>query len=364
MAKKNEKLENPLEKSKKMPTFEERYEESLIKQLFEAELKQKAKELENDNEEEADYYEEHRQMVHQKRDGNWDVILDEEIMYFDPELSYEITGYRPITMTDGLDFNPAPFREAAETYEKFKYYTNYKPGSKPYKEYWKEQLRRCTEGYTVGNYRITGDHYFFLNFYRMQTVNLDATKKTTGRGQSFPSFLSKQYEFFHYLEICEHIGKDCIMLKARGLGFSEILACIGVRPFITTREFTTIYTAAADNQLSPVLDKCWTQMDWLNMNTNGGMKRSRMKVNNAKEKKASLLTSDNIEYGRMSSVKGIVADVPRKIRGERVERLIFEEIGSNPVSVTSWIQGNALVELGGTKIGTRIGGGTGKLINF
>lgn len=93
------------------------------------------------------------------------------------------------------------------------------------------------------------------------------------------------------------------------------------------------------------------------MNTNGGMKRSRMKVNNAKEKKASLLTSDNIEYGRMSSVKGIVADVPRKIRGERVERLIFEEIGSNPVSVTSWIQGNALVELGGTKIGTRIGGG-------
>jgi hypothetical protein len=46
------------------------------------------------------------------------------------------------------------------------------------------------------------------------------------------------------------------MLKARGLGFSEILACVGVRPFITTREFTTIYTAFADNQLSPVLDKC------------------------------------------------------------------------------------------------------------
>lgn len=159
-------------------------------------------------------------------------------------------------MTEGLDFDPAPFREAAETYEKYKYYTSYKPGSKPYKEYWREQLRRCTEGYTVGKYRITGDHYFFLNFYRMQTVNLDSEKKTTGRGQSFPSFLSKQYEFFHYIELCEYIGKDCIMLKARGLGFSEILACLGTRPFITTREFTTMYTAAADNQLSPVLDKC------------------------------------------------------------------------------------------------------------
>lgn len=61
----------------------------------------------------------------------------------------------------------------------------------------------------------------------------------------------------------------------------------------------------------------------------------------------------------MSSVKGIVADNPRKIRGERVERLIFEEAGSNGVLETSWIQGNALVELGGTKIGTRIAGGTG-----
>jgi hypothetical protein len=89
------------------------------------------------------------------------------------------------------------------------------------------------------------------------------------------------------------------------------------------------------------------------------MKRSRMKVNNAKEKRASLLTKDNVEYGMMSSIKGVVADNPRKVRGERVERLIFEEAGSNIVLDTSWIQGNALVELGGMKVGTRFAGGTG-----
>ena len=286
-------------------------------------------------------------------------MADEEIYYFDPELSYEISGYRPITMTDGLDFDPTPFREAALMYEDRGYYTSYLPGSKPYKEYWREQLRRCTEGYTVGRYRVTGDHYFFLNFYRMQTVNLDSTKKVTGRGQSFPSFLGKQYEFFHYLELCEYVGKDVCLLKARALGFSEILACIGVRPFITTREFRTLYTAAADHQLTPVLNKCWTQMDWLNMNTNGGMRRSRMKVNNAKEKRASLLTTDNIEYGRFSSVAGIVADDPSKVRGDRVERLILEEGGSNKHLITSWVQGNALVEIGGNKVGIRITGGTG-----
>jgi len=90
----------------------------------------------------------------------------------------------------------------------------------------------------------------------MQTINEDSNKKTTGRHQGFPIFASKQYEFFHYVELCEYIAKDVCMLKARGLGFSEILACIGVRPFITTREFRTVYTAAAEPQLDPVLDKC------------------------------------------------------------------------------------------------------------
>lgn len=70
MARTKTKLENPLEKSQKMPTFEERYEESLIKQLFEEELKQKAKQLRDENENEADYFEEQRVFQHQKRDGD------------------------------------------------------------------------------------------------------------------------------------------------------------------------------------------------------------------------------------------------------------------------------------------------------
>jgi hypothetical protein len=64
------KMENPLEKSKKMPTFEERYEESLIKQLFESEIKMvKEKLLDENDDDEADYFEDKRIFQHQKRDG-------------------------------------------------------------------------------------------------------------------------------------------------------------------------------------------------------------------------------------------------------------------------------------------------------
>lgn len=93
------------------------------------------------------------------------------------------------------------------------------------------------------------------------------------------------------------------------------------------------------------------------MNTKGGMKKSRMKVDNIRQKRASLLTKDGIEYGYLSQITGIVADNPRKVRGTRCERLIFEEAGSYNMLMKAYIQGNALVELGGKKIGTRILGG-------
>lgn len=38
---------------------------------------------------------------------------------------------------------------------------------------------------------------------------------------------------------------------------------------------------------------------------------------------------------RMAEIEGIPADNPRKIRGDRCDRLMFEEFGSNPTARTS-----------------------------
>ena len=90
-----------------MPTFEERYEESLRKQLLEGMR-------ETDDDEDSEYYEETRTLKHQKRDGDWEMFWKmTKYSILIPELSYALTGYRPITMTEGLDFDPKPFNEAA-----------------------------------------------------------------------------------------------------------------------------------------------------------------------------------------------------------------------------------------------------------
>lgn len=106
--------------------------------------------------------------------------------------------------------------EVGRTYERTGKYTAFRKGTKAYVDFWRGQIKRCVEGYTVGKYRITGDHYFFLNFYRMGIVN-DKKKAGAGSEESFPFFTSKQYEFFHYVELCEYLKKDVVALKARAV---------------------------------------------------------------------------------------------------------------------------------------------------
>lgn len=182
--------------------FSDTYEEDLKKSLFKGESI-------TINQEESD-------KPVKKRSGLWDYVLEDEIEYFDPECSYELTKYRPITETKGLDFKPEWFTETGKLYTETGYYTEYPPGSKPYSDFWMEQLRRCSEGYEVNGYRITPDHYFFLNFYRMNIVD-ESKKAASGDTEGFPKFLAEQYKFFHYFEMCEHLKKDVVALKSRGI---------------------------------------------------------------------------------------------------------------------------------------------------
>ena len=103
---------------------------------------------------------------------DWDVkISDGRIEYFDPTLSYEATGYRPIDDINGLDFDPRWFtKEAADIKERTGKYCPYRFGSKPFRDYWTEQGWRCREGHTINGYTLTGDNYYFVNFYCLHFI--------------------------------------------------------------------------------------------------------------------------------------------------------------------------------------------------
>lgn len=288
----------------------------------------------------------------------WDVEIGEEITYFDPSLSYEITGYRPVTMTQGLDFDPTVFTQTAQIFEETGNYTTYLPGFKLHADFWEEQRKRCIHGMTVGKYTITGDNYFFLNFYRLMNPD-KITKAAEGREETFPSFYSKQYEWFHYVELAEKLGFDCGALKPRAVGWSEIAASMGTKTYTVIKRSKCIYAAQMESQITDTLSKCWQEMEFLNTSTNRGFKHVRMVKNSDMIKRASKKTKDGTEGGWMSEIEGRVIDNPRKLRGARVERLFFEESGSNTHLRTSYNQSEALIRIMGKRIGTRFVWGTG-----
>lgn len=157
--------------------------------------------------------------VRKKRDVKikWDIPIDQQIYFFDTRLSYELTGYRPINDKEGLDFDPDWFTEVRETFKRTGHYCQHPRKSKAFADFWDEEYKKCMDGLTVNGYTITGDHYFFLNYY--QLLDLTSTKKAgQGRMYDFPRFFVAQYEFFHYLEMCKRLRKNAVLMKARGVG--------------------------------------------------------------------------------------------------------------------------------------------------
>ena len=121
-------------------------------------------------------------------------------------------------------------------------------------------------------------------------------------------------------------------------------------------------TANAQNYIDKSLDKVWGGMTFANDNTDGGFFKLRQVLDKQMAKKASyykMVNGQKVEDGWGSLIEAIVADNDRKIRGDRVDLLIYEEAGSNPVLRQSYIKGNALVEIGGNRFGIRLVGGTG-----
>ena len=293
--------------------------------------------------------------------GIWDFKNDDKYDVFDPTLSYEATGYKPITELEGLDFDVEWFIEARRIKEKTGQYCPYLRGSKRYDEYWTEQYKRCKYGYTSHGYTLTGDHYFFLNFYTLPLA--DATQDAgAGLKYGFPEFFVSQYKFFHYLALARKAHKHVCLMKARSIGFSEINASITSRLFTVIQNSKTLITCYRDDHVEGTFSKIDHSLTYLNTETDGGMANLYL-IDKGLHKKAGYQQKNEQgqfeSYGWGSEVRGVGSKDPGAVRGDRVDLLIIDEAGSNPVLTTTYVQGQELVEIQGIPRGTIMLGGTG-----
>lgn len=293
--------------------------------------------------------------------SGWDVKKDDPIPYFDANLSYELTGYKPINKYRGLDFNPSWFTETRDTFVRTGHYTRFRRNSRSWRAFWKEQFIRCKYGMTSHGYTITGDHYYFLNFYRLKDLD-NVEEAGMGRQEIFPNFLEGQYEWFHYLKLARKLRMNACMMKARGAGYSEIEASIISNSYNVIKGSINVCTAFAQTQLDKLLEKVWANINWLYYNTDGGMAHLSQAKNSNYLRRAShyeIRDGQKIEVGWGSQIQGIITDKPGKLRGDRTDILMFEECGLWPQFTKAYTQADALVGQIGRQWGLRLMGGTG-----
>ena len=237
-------------------------------------------------------------------------------------------------------------------------------GSKDYREYWDEQDRRCLEGFSVGGVRITGRHYFFLNFKQLETVR-DVKAIASQKDRTFPRFWESHYKFFHAFEQAEIAGKHFCILKPRGTGFSELMSCNAVRDYTLIKGSKSFFFASNEGFLNKdgVITKCWDHLEFLNAETEKAYRHLRQVKNQDLHKRASQVDpKTGNEYGYKSEIIARVIDHPRKVRGARTGsygKVYFEEGGSFPNLKEAIIATRPLVEQGGVTTGMIVVWGTG-----
>lgn len=112
--------------------------------------------------------------------------------------------------------------------------------------------------------------------------------------------------------------------------------------------------------MDDTLKKVWNALAFLDKNTDGGMSKVKQLKDTATEKKAGLWMQRNgekIPTGWMSTVKGINASDPQNLRGDRADLLILDEAGSWSGLLKAYVQGQALINIGGVKFGQMVVGG-------
>ena len=288
---------------------------------------------------------------------------------------------------DGIWINSQVFREEAIRFTKYKYYTSDPWGSPAWYEYWQEQRKRCINGYSVGGVKITGEHYFYLNFTPIQKVE-NIRGNRADKVEGFPDFWDGDYNYFWAREIAKNGlfsnllspeelltfdknnveavkklydslqleikipqrtvtkfddgqeiiknnldgGANLIVGKSRRKGYSLKNQGIAANNYLTIPKSYTAFGAYEKRFLYPGAIFSYT-MDTINfVNTNTAWAMPSDVLKKADHIKASYIEYKNgikLESGFKSEIQAVTfKDNPDALRGKNAKDIFFEESGA------------------------------------
>ncbi len=154
--------------------------------------------------------------------------------------------------------------EMADYYRENNEYTSFKPNSIAHTKLRKREQYRRKHGFdapcllypdgTVHMCHITGSHYNFLNYTRMERLDegsiIQGNKNVATKHFDFPKFIDAQYWTFHVMEFVKNNGFHLIIDKTRRGGFSYIMASDSANTVNCNSRKVVIHVAADSKYLT------------------------------------------------------------------------------------------------------------------
>jgi hypothetical protein len=187
--------------------------------------------------------------------------------WYDPHNNFLIgdSGGFLLNIRPGKFVNTELFNEAARTYQATGKYTQFKVDSIPHRQFRRRECDRRRNGFSAPCWQnpdgsiediwITGGHYNFLNYTRMErtdesSVIVTEHGATAKKIYSFPSFIDAQFWTFQIIEFCRRNGLHLIIDKTRRGGFSYIMASDSSNEVNLSKHKVVIHVAADNKYLT------------------------------------------------------------------------------------------------------------------
>lgn len=186
--------------------------------------------------------------------------------WYDPHNNFLIgdSGGFLLNIRPGKFVNTELFNKAARTYQATGKYTQFKVDSIPHRQFRRRECDRRRNGFSAPCWQnpdgsiedvwITGGHYNFLNYTRMErtdesSVIVTEHGATAKKIYSFPSFIDAQFWTWQIIEFCRRNGLHLIIDKTRRGGFSYIMAADSSNEVNLSKHKVVIHVAADNKYL-------------------------------------------------------------------------------------------------------------------
>ena len=212
------------------------------------------------------------------------------------------------------------------------------PESVYWESFWYDNYNYIMDGYTNGDERITGDHYWYLNFWKIRGLN-----PATGRKEIiFPRFLDMDAEFWKILERARDVEKkNLIVLKARQKGFTEKMAALGGKEFTFFKGSQAVYVAGKEFYADMIWNSTIRGLNDL-VETEYYKRRFPDQKDYVKAQYSEPVIDENgnekiVWKGYMSEIFKITAkNNPQAVSSKSPSLIVFEEVGIFPEVIATY----------------------------